>query len=61
MEYNYIIRCFLGKTCYINLACIMYYIYTYHDFWEKLRLFQEHLASDNGADMYKYNTLYTCH
>ena len=22
--------------------------------------FLEHLASDNGADMHKYNTLYTC-
>ena len=49
------------KTCSINLACITYYIYAYHDFGEKLRLFQEHLASDNEADMYKYNTLYTCH
>ena len=25
------------KTCSINLACITYYIYAYHDFWEKLR------------------------
>ena len=49
------------KTCSINPACITYYIYAYHDFGEKLRLFQEHLASDNEADMYKYNTLYTCH
>ena len=25
------------KTCAINLACITYYIYAYHDFWKKLR------------------------
>ena len=88
----------VGQTCAINLACITYYIYAYHDFWEKLRCsynsvmylaksstdaaleamhtgmyallrwrtytvplpeFLEHLASDNGADMHKYNTLYT--
>ena len=23
------------KTCAINLACITYYIYAYHDFWKK--------------------------
>ena len=40
------------KTCAIILTCITYYIYVYHDFWE-------HLASNNGADVHKYNTLYT--
>ena len=25
------------KTSAINLACITYYIYAYHDFWKKLR------------------------
>ena len=25
------------KTCAINLACITYYTYAYHDFWKKLR------------------------
>ena len=88
----------VSKHAVYTWLCITYYVYVYHDFWEKLRCswnsakylaksstdaaleamhtrmyallrwrtyrrhlseFLEHLASDNGADIHKHNTLYT--
>ena len=40
------------KTCAINLACIAYYIYAYHDFWKKLRCSYNsvHTLARTGTD-----------
>ena len=57
-----IIKIQVSKYAFTALICISCYNYAYHDFWKQKYFFSEsleQLASYNGADMHKYNRIYT--